>query len=94
MIIVDIFRDLWTSELEFAGKTLISLLIFNVLFMLMGRLRFCFISNLIFLYYGFLFANRQIIERTFSDIGYMGVSIVGGALVISLSIWAFFIESD
>jgi hypothetical protein len=94
--ILNYFQNLWNAELEIFGRHLAVLMVFNILFMLMGRFRFCFISTLIFIYYGFIFANSDLINRQVYDVRAedLPMLVVPGAVFLGLMVWSFFIESD
>lgn len=94
---MDLIEKLWTAEFIYSGKTIIAFLVFNILFMLMGRFRFCFISSLFLIYYTVLFENRTLFERmmaNFGDLGFFASNIIFGVLFVGLSVWSFFIDSD
>ena len=94
---MDLLEKLWTTEFIYSGKTIIAFLVFNILFMLMGRFRFCFITSLLLVYYSVLFENRALFERmisTFGDLGFFASNIIFGVVFLGLSVWSFFIDSD
>lgn len=94
---MEFLNSLWNSQYAFAGSTLIAFFVFNLLFMLMGRFRFCFLSTLIFVYYTLMFENRPLLEKfstNFGTLGYFAVNIIMGVLFLGLAVWSFFIDSD
>lgn len=94
---MDLLQDLWTAEFIYSGKTIIAFLVFNILFMLMGRFRFCFIIALFLVYYSILFENRTLFERmisNFGDLGFFASNIIFGIVFLGLAVWSFFIDSD
>jgi hypothetical protein len=88
------FVTLWDASLAFSGKTLIAFLVFNIMFMLMGRFRFNLVTALFFVFYVVFFENRKLIDQYFDDTGLAAMFIAGGAVFLSLAIWSFFIETD
>ncbi|MBN2143459.1 MAG: hypothetical protein JW774_02435 [Candidatus Aureabacteria bacterium] len=86
--------DLWNTDLVVSGQTMMVLMIFNIIFMLMGRFRFCFASTLGMIFYWMFFENRKILDAAFSMHAATAMFVAGGALFLSLIIWAFFIDSE
>ena len=94
---MDLLEKLWTTEFIYSGKAIIVFMVFNILFMLMGRFRFCFITGLFLIYYSVLFENRILFERmmaNFGDLGFFASNIIVGVLFVGLAVWSFFIDSD
>ncbi len=88
------FLSLWNTELLLSGKVLITFLVFNITFMMMGRFRFNLISTLFLIFYIIFFANRKLIDQYFDDTGLAALFVVFGTLFLVMAIWSFFIESD
>jgi len=87
--------NLWDVELICEGQTLITFLVFSMLFMIWGKFRFCFISAMVFIFYLFFIKNSEIIERLGSGLLGPGLLMIGaGALFLGMIVWSFFIDSD
>jgi hypothetical protein len=88
------FIDLWNSQLNIAGQEVIVFLLFNIVFMLMGRFRFCFVTAIGMIFYWMFFENRKVLDSAFSTHAATAMFIAGGALFLALGIWSFFIDSE
>ena len=88
------FIDLWNADLAISGKSLLTFMVFNITFMLMGRFRFNLIAGLSLTFYLLFFENRPLIDKYFDDTGLAAMFVVSGVVFLTLSIWSFFIDAD
>jgi len=87
--------NIWNLELVCAGQTLITFFVFSMLFMIWGKFRFCFISNMIFIFYLFFIKNAALVEREGAGLLGPGLLMIGsGVIFLGMIIWSFFIDSD
>ncbi|EKD28009.1 MAG: hypothetical protein ACD_79C00466G0007 [uncultured bacterium] len=91
---IDFILTIWNAELKATGQSVLTLLVFLILFLFLGRFRFSMISSLIFIYYILCFENRDMVEKTFTSVGSAGFQIGVGALFLGFAVWSFFIDSD